>query len=134
MKEVIYRPTFYVWSVVEISLLIFVIQYTTTKVSTLTDIFIVIAFVVLLTSFILKKGIISYATDTRFWGFCGKYTYAIYIIHFVLIPILAATLWTYSLNPYLMVTASIAFMIGASILSYYIVTICMMCGVKKKNN
>ena len=55
--------------------------------------FFAIAFVILFLCFLFKNGILSKLFDGKIWPFLGKYTYSIFVIHYIIIKILYDKLW-----------------------------------------
>lgn len=53
----------------------------------------VIAFALLFSLFILKKGYLSNYFDRDIWVFLGKYQYSMYVVHYVIIKIFGLALW-----------------------------------------
>ena len=92
----------------------------------LNNIFIVLAFVLMLILFILRKGYLSQFLNKDIWAFLGKFQYSIYVVHYVLIRIIGLTLWKH--NPQfvyshpllpIIITLTVILVVGVS--TYYMV-------------
>lgn len=91
------NKSFWICSVLEIYLLLFVVQRFLIKFGDYTnDLFWVIILSLIFVLFLLKKGVISILTENKIFYNLGKYTFSIYVMQEVVYRILNKTFWTSS--------------------------------------
>lgn len=53
----------------------------------------VLVFSILFLLFLVKQGLLSKFLDNKFWGYCGRFSYSIYVMQIIIFLIFQQTLW-----------------------------------------
>lgn len=101
-------------SVIEGILLFNYIYYSVFHSSKYTNsIYYILNFSLLFILFLLSKGIISQFFNKKIFGFLGKYSYSIFVMHYVIITIFQKYLWKYmTVKEAFIITASVCLVAG----------------------
>ena len=86
----------------------------------------IIFFAAIIILFLINKGLISKALNNDFNVFLGKYTYSIYMTHYIIIDVLAGTVWQNRMefvfaHPALNITAGLSAILFLGVLTYHCV-------------
>lgn len=113
-------------TIIEILLTGFVLGWILCSHKGINNLLFVAGFGLLLILFILNKGFLSQLLNKDIWVFLGKYTYSIYVVHYVIYRILGFSLWKYHTefvisHPVIPVIVNISTAIFVGIFTYYFV-------------
>jgi peptidoglycan/LPS O-acetylase OafA/YrhL len=116
---------FLVFSILEFTIFGFFIRYFIFKKTHYDNkLIFIIAFSVLLLSFVLKRGLLAKILENKYLAYCGKYAYSIYVMQQISFNILSKTIWKYTYsNIPLCITVTLLFTTILGILTYYLIEI-----------
>lgn len=127
IKTVKEKCSFLIVSALEIYCFVFLINnFLFHKISYQNHLIFLIIFSVLFFCFLIKKGLLSKVLDNKYFAFCGKYAYSIYIMQQISFNILKKTLWKHQIfidNVPFCLIVSVLLPVIIGILTYYLIEI-----------
>lgn len=126
-KTIKEKCSFLIVSALEIYCFVFLINnFLFHKISYKNHLIFLIMFSVLFFCFLIKKGLLSKLLDNKYFAFCGKYAYSIYVMQQIAFNILKKTLWKnteFVDNVPLCLAISVILPVIIGVLTYYLVEI-----------